>query len=67
MLKIKEIEIGSIVWKKSTILGIKGATLDERYFNYDCIQVGNSPYDYEIIYKGTLKQLKADLVEKIEE
>lgn len=63
MLKIKELPNGSIVWKKSTILGVKGATLDERYFDYYCIKIPNNDFDYEIAYSGTLKELKQEVEE----
>ena len=57
-MKIHELATGSIVWKGRTVLGIKGATLDERFNDYDCTSLEDNDFDYEIVFDGTLKELK---------
>lgn len=48
--KISELPTGMIIWKKSTILGITGATLPKEYYQYECTKVpGNNEYDYELV------------------
>ena len=50
MLKIKDLPVGMIIWKKRTILGIVGATLPNKYYDYYCVKVvGNNELDYELV------------------
>ena len=49
MLKIKDLPTGAIIWKKKNILGIVGATLPQKYYDYFCYKVpGNNEFDYEL-------------------
>ena len=57
-MKISELATGSIVWKGKTVLGIKGVTLPERFNDYDCTNLEDNDFDYEIVFNGTLKKLK---------
>ena len=57
-MKISELATGSIVWKGKTVLGIKGATLDERFNKYECNSLEDNDFDYEIVFNGTLKKLR---------
>lgn len=57
-MKISELATGSIVWKGKTILGIKGVTLPEQLNDYDCTNLEGNDFDYEIVFKGTLKELR---------
>lgn len=56
-MKISELATGSIVWKGKIVLGIKGITLPERFNDYDCINLEDNDFDYEIVFNGTLKKL----------
>lgn len=49
MLKIKDIPNGSIVWKGYMILGIKGSTLNEKYFDSFCIKERGNFLDYSLV------------------
>ena len=42
-----------------TVLGIKGAMLDEKLHDYDCVPCGGNNFDYDIKTDLTLKELKA--------
>ena len=57
-MKISELATGSIVWKGKTILGVKGVTLPERFNDYDCTSLEDNDFDYEIVFNGTLKELR---------
>ena len=57
---ISELPRGVIVWKGKTVLGIKGATLAPRFESYECEDLPDNDYDYEIVFDGTLKKLKAE-------
>ena len=51
-IKISELPVGMIIWKKGTILGITKATLPLKYYDYYCTKViGNNYLDYEIVEK----------------
>lgn len=49
-IKISDLPVGMIIWKKSNILGITKATLPDEYYDYYCYQVSEeNDLDYEII------------------
>jgi hypothetical protein len=50
-IKIKDIPNGSIVWKGYTILGIKGSTLDKKYYDKFCIKERGNFLDYSLVEK----------------
>jgi len=52
-MRIKDLALGSIVWYKELVLGIKGLTLEEIYGNDILLgevtkTPGKNPYDYDI-------------------
>lgn len=51
MLKISELPAGMIIWKKSTILGITGATLPQQYYDYYCTKIIGNDLDFELVEK----------------
>lgn len=51
MVKIKDLPNGTIVWKGFSILGVKGMTLSEKYYDNYCIKLQGNILDYEIIEK----------------
>lgn len=50
-IKISELPIGMIIWKKGNILGITRATLPEKYYDYYCTKILGNDFDYEIVEK----------------
>lgn len=48
-IKISELPIGMIIWKKSTILGITKATLPEKYYECYCTKILGNDLDYELV------------------
>lgn len=52
MLKIKELPSGMIIWdNKCNILGITGATLKDKYYDYNCVKIEGNPFDYMLVEK----------------
>lgn len=49
--KINDLPNGIIVWSGNTILGIKGATLNEKYHDYYCYKIMGNYFDYELVEK----------------
>ena len=49
--KIKDLPVGMIIWKKSTILGITKATLPEKYYDYYCTKIIGNDLDFELAEK----------------
>ena len=47
IIKIKDLPNGVIVWRRGAILGIKGATLDNKYYDNFCYKVQGNEFDYE--------------------
>lgn len=48
-MKISELPKGMIIWYKGSILGITGATLSEKYYEYYAIKVKGNKFDYELV------------------
>ena len=46
--KISELPVGCIIWKKSNILGITGATLPNEYYDFYCTKIPGNDFDYEL-------------------
>lgn len=47
--KISELPKSMIIWKGNEILGITGATLSKKYYDYYCIKIfGGNDLDYEL-------------------
>lgn len=53
---VRDIPEGSILWSQKQdengeyfIYGIKGKTLPEEFYDYQCIKVGSNKYDYELV------------------
>lgn len=63
-IKVRDIPNGSILWKGNTVLGIKGANLNEKYYNYECYQEQGNPLDYTIITKEKLRELKSKILKR---
>lgn len=45
---IRDIPDGMIVWYKGEILGIKGATLPEEYYDRCCYKCSGNDFDYNM-------------------
>lgn len=48
-LKISELPVGMIIWRKNTILGITKATLPLKYYDCYCTKIIGNYLDYEIV------------------
>lgn len=48
-IKISELPIGMIIWKKGNVLGITKATLPKQYYDYYCIKIAGNDLDYELV------------------
>jgi len=48
-IKISELPVGMIIWYKSIILGITGATLPKKYYERYCIKVNGNDLDYDLV------------------
>lgn len=51
-IKISDLPVGMIIWKKSNILGITQATLPSEYYNYYCAKIIGNDLDYELAEKA---------------
>lgn len=51
-IKISELPVGMIIWKKGTILGITKATLPLKYYDCYCTKIIGNYLDYEIVEKA---------------
>ena len=47
-IKVKDIPVGSILWKGFNILGIKGVNLPKEYDEYECYQEKGNLINYTI-------------------
>ena len=47
-MKISELPNGMIIWYKGLILGVTGATLPEKYYEYNCTKIIGNKFDYEL-------------------
>ena len=52
-MKAKDLEIGSIVWYKDLILGVKDITLDTKYNECEVSKIVGNRYDYELTPNST--------------
>ena len=50
-IKISELPVGMIIWKKDTIFGITKATLPLKYYDCYCTKIIGNYLDYEIVEK----------------
>lgn len=48
-MKISNLPNGMIIWYKGNILGITGATLPKKYYEYSCKKIVGNYFDYELI------------------
>lgn len=48
-MKVNRLPFGAILWKRNEILGIKGITLSEEFYDAECCRVGHNELDYELI------------------
>ena len=48
MNKVRDIADGMIVWKGNTVIGVKGMTLPEIFYDCDCIKLPGNAFDYSL-------------------
>jgi hypothetical protein len=48
MYKVWQIADGMIVWKGNTVIGIKGMTLPEMFYDCDCYKLPGNAFDYAL-------------------
>ena len=48
-MQVKNLRPGMVVWYKSIILGISGATLSKEYDECEVRPVGENPFDLDLI------------------
>lgn len=51
-MKIKDLEVGMIVWNGYNILGVKGGTLPKEVDNFEVKKINGNRFDYEIVFKN---------------
>ena len=49
-MKIKDLEVGMIVWNGYDILGITCITLPKEFDNFEVTKVRGNYFDYEIVF-----------------
>ena len=55
-IKIKKIPIGSIIWIKDNIFGIKGMNQYlEKYAEAYCVKIPGNKFDYELVIDKNVK------------
>lgn len=47
-MTVKDLGLGRIIWFGSLIVGITGATLDEKYNECEVYRLGGNPLDWEL-------------------
>ena len=67
-MKIKDLEVGMIVWNGYDILGITGITLPKEFENFEVVKVRGNYFDYEIVFKSKeerelFKKIKKEVLE----
>lgn len=49
IIKISELPKGMIIWNRSNILGITGATLPKKYYENYCVKIRGNILDFDLI------------------
>lgn len=67
-MKIKDLEVGMIVWNGHNILGVSGATLPKELDNFEVVKVSGNYFDYEIVFKSReerelFKKIRKEILE----
>lgn len=63
-MRIKDLPNGIIVWYGDLVVGIKGMTLNEEYFELEVFKVVGNPFDYEL-YEDLLPQDVKETLDKM--
>lgn len=50
MHKVRHIADGAIVWKGDAVVGVKGMTLPEIFYDCDCVKVPGNAFDYALAH-----------------
>lgn len=64
-MTVKDLGLGRIIWFGSLIVGITGATLDDKYNECEVFHVGGNALDWEL--RPNSPEMKKELMQKIEE
>lgn len=51
-MKIKDLEVGMIVWKNNDILGITGISIPKEFDDFEVAKVNGNYFDYEIVFRS---------------
>ena len=51
-MKIKDLEVGMIVWNGHNVLGVTGITLPKEFDDFEVAKVSGNYFDYEIVFKS---------------
>ncbi len=66
MYKIKDIADGKIVWKGDAVIGIKGLTLPEIFYDCNCIKIPGNAYDYSLATNNKYTEEQLAFIQKAE-
>ena len=67
-MKIKDLEVGMIVWNGYNVLGVTGTTLPKELDNFEVTKVRGNYFDYEIVFKNReerelFKKIRKEMLE----
>ena len=67
-MKIKDLEVGMIVWNGHNVLGVTGTTLPKEFDNFEVVKVSGNYFDYEIVFKNKeerelFKKIRKEVIE----
>ena len=67
-MKIKDLEVGMIVWNGRNVLGVTGTTLPKEFDNFEVTKVRGNYFDYEIVFKSKeerelFKKIRKEMLE----
>lgn len=51
-MKIKDLEVGMVVWKNNDILGITGISIPKELDDFEVAKVSGNYFDYEIVFRN---------------
>ena len=67
-MKIKDLEVGMIVWNGHNVLGVTGTTLPKELDDFEVTKVRGNYFDYEIVFKNReerelFKKIRKEMLE----
>lgn len=66
MYKVKDIADGMIVWKGDAVIGIKGMTLPDMFYDCYCVKLLGNAFDYSLAPSNKYTEEQLAFIDKAE-